>query len=46
MTMLSGDPGWLAAGEQAFADYDAGHFPEDSMVVFRNNVGASGDKPG
>ena len=30
--------GWLAAAEQAFADYDSGHFPEDSMVIFRNNI--------
>ena len=30
--------GWLAAVEQAFADYESGHFPEDSMVIFRNDI--------
>ncbi len=29
---------WLVAVEPAFADYDSGHFPDDSMVIFRNNV--------
>ncbi len=29
---------WLAAIEQAFADHDSGHFPDDSMVIFRNTI--------
>ncbi len=29
---------WLAAVEQAFADHDSGHFPDDSMVIFHNNI--------
>ena len=30
--------GWLAAAEQAFADYESGQFPEDAMVIFHNNI--------
>ncbi len=29
---------WLASVEQAFADHELGLFPDDSMVIFRNNI--------
>ena len=29
---------WLASIEQAFADFESDRFPEDSMIIFRNNV--------